>query len=266
MPRPIKKRAQKSKGPETDIDSIMSRVDGMSNNKIKKAIIAVVVVLVLALAIFGNIKYKASQQEKLANLQYMGYKYLTGADEFGAVLDSSQKALEAFTQAKAIERTPYNMYYLGVSQAKQGSIDEATATFEELLSAYPADSIYVSKTLFKLGALYMNNGDNDKSLEYFTKLGEMSKVPYQDLALVESARILESMGKTDESKEKYDTLIVQFPLSVYIDEALTKTGQEIVEEAKEATPLSGENTGAFKILDGLEEKEGAAPFKLPEQK
>ena len=77
----------------------------------------------------------------------------------------------------------------------------------------------------------------EEALKSLDRLYAQQSEFYKDTALVESARILESIGKDDEAMKKYETILKQFPESPFADEARLKTGTE--EEEKETGKSSG---------------------------
>ena len=70
----------------------------------------------------------------------------------------------------------------------------------------------------------MKKGDRDTALNLLDTIYHYKTGAFKDLALIESARILESMGKTAESEKKYEEITKNFPESPFLEEARAKLG------------------------------------------
>lgn len=73
---------------------------------------------------------------------------------------------------------------------------------------------------------YISKNDMNSAINTFNTLISIKDGLLQDMALFESGKTLEAMGKTDEAKSKYNELINKFPTSALVSEAKTKIGNK----------------------------------------
>jgi TolA-binding protein len=73
-----------------------------------------------------------------------------------------------------------------------------------------------------MASVYKKQGKLNEALETFNTLSSHKGDIYKDLALVESGKILEQMGRPDEAQKKYQELSTKYPNSPFIEEARSK--------------------------------------------
>jgi predicted negative regulator of RcsB-dependent stress response len=99
-------------------------------------------------------------------------------------------------------------------------------SLNELIKDYPSDKDILPLAYQKMADIQLRKGDKDAALKSLNTLYMSGGNIYKDLALVESARILESQGKKDEALAKYKELAEKFKDSPYFAEAEGKIGEK----------------------------------------
>lgn len=126
----------------------------------------------------------------------MGFAYLQ--------TDQADEAVRAFQRAIGEEHS--SNAYLGLGQAYNalGNTREAIATYKELLSFDPGQSV----AMLNLGIAYVNKKQYDKAIEQYLRGIEVAP---------EDTRIRYSLGAAYSSKKMYDEAIEQYMTAIGID-------------------------------------------------
>ena len=235
MPRPIKKRAQKKESRQESIQHTLDQMREMAAERQKQIFIGVAAIALVALAVLGSMYYRASVERQVADLEYQGYKEFNAlhveAPEPPAV--RAESAITFFRQARELRPSPFSQYYIGLSLYEMGKYAEAAGAFQSLVDTYPNEGSFIPPGLYKLGLSQLKAGQKEQALETFGRFRKVGIKAFGDLALLESARILESMGLNEEAVTMYETLLFEYPSSVFSSEARRKTARE-----DEAAPAS----------------------------
>jgi len=247
MPRPIKVRTKKASATD-EVHNMLDRLKAQSEERGKQILIGVVAILaIVVLASFSyiNKSKQASQVQTLKSQGYASYAAIEEAsDEQKAALAS--QALTLFNRANDMRPGAYSLYYIGLSRFALGEYEEAAADFESLVAKYPGETMFVPPALYKLGMTQIMLGKKELALETFASFKQRSITAFADLALLERARLLESMGQEEESRLAYETMLYDHPSSPFTREAKLK-----LEPPKdEANPFSGDTPLIFKPQEG----------------
>ncbi len=228
MPRPIKKRAPKSETREENIQHTLEQFRETAAARQNQIIVGVVLIIAIVAAVLGFMYLNAGTERKAAELEYMGYKEFNALNvEIPDPKDlRAERALPYFKQAMEMRPTPFSQYYIGLCYYELGEYDSAVDALQGLVDDYPDESRFVPPGLYKLGMAHLRSGRNEQALETFGRFRKVGIRAFGDLALLESARILESMGKMEESVTMYETLSFEYPSSVFATEARAKTQPE----------------------------------------
>jgi TolA-binding protein len=70
-----------------------------------------------------------------------------------------------------------------------------------------------------MATAYVKKGELDNALNTLKSLLSIKDSSLHDMALLESGKILELMGKKDDAKNKYNEMINKFPKSPLLNEA-----------------------------------------------
>jgi tetratricopeptide (TPR) repeat protein len=237
MPRPIKRRTARLKteaGNEV-MDIISSVGESASAYRMQVSI----VLGVLALAAFFSVGfyfYSGSIERKLEGFLYEGYKQyfgLYGAKNL-AEADRMEKALGNFRNAYDLRKSPLSLYYMAGCYYALGKYGEARESLSELSESFPRDDRFMPLAHYKMAMVEMKAERPDEALKALEKLyGLGAASSYKDLALVESARILDGLGRNEEAVRKYMTITEDFPGSPFLEEAVLRVMKEEEEEEEE---------------------------------
>ncbi len=225
MPRTIKKRVSKSESREENIQHTLEQFREVAAARQKQFIMGGVAILLIIAVVLGFMYMNAGTKSKAAELEYMGYKEFNALNvEIPAPKDlRAERALPYFKQALELRPTPFSQYYIGLSYYELGEYESAVDALQKLVDMYPDESRFVPPGLYKLGMAHLRAGRSEQALEVFGRFRKVGIKVFGDLALLESARILESMGKMEESVIMYETLSFEYPSSVFATEARAKT-------------------------------------------
>ncbi|KAF0182379.1 MAG: hypothetical protein FD164_1218 [Nitrospirae bacterium] len=223
MPKAIKNVIEKKSDERQYEENLENLRERMQERQRLFVRIGIAICLVLAL-IVGGVVYFNAAKSKAAAFELEGYKLL-GGDPAAAGLQPAEryrKAHEAFSRAYAEKKRPDYKYYMGLCSYETGDMDNALKAFQEVSES--SDQRFSALGLFKLGMTYLKKGDNERALAALNKLALMKNAPLQDMALLESGKILAAQGKAEEAKAKFQALVTQFPKSPVFAEAKARSG------------------------------------------
>ncbi|MEW5746106.1 MAG: tetratricopeptide repeat protein [Nitrospirota bacterium] len=225
MPRPIKKYVKKSDYEETDIRETVEDIRERLKGQQRTLIYALLAFGIVVIAVGGFYIYHSVSTSRAEELRYEGYKLFHGMTQapFAAPAERYKSALEKFKESYATRKNPATLLYIANSHYELGNYDEAITTLKELTARY-SDPRIMPLATYKLGMTYLKKGDVNNALTTFNNLAAIKDSPFQDMALLESGKILESMGKTEEAKAKYQELVNKFPRSAAVSEAKARLG------------------------------------------
>lgn len=224
MPRNIKKRTTKSSIKEERATNLFHRVQAFVFREEKVIVPVVVAVVVLLVLSSGFFIYQSSTNKKAEALAYDAYKtyytlYQAQPAERAALY---RNALEKFKKAYETRKSPFALFYMSNCYFGMGRYDEALKALAELNEKFPDDEGFVPLSYYKMAVITLNKGDKEAALKLLDTLYNYKSASLKDLALIESARILESMGKAEESAKKYEEITKSFPNSPFGEEAKSK--------------------------------------------
>jgi len=228
MPKAIKRKAVKpAQGPE-DIGAVLSRMRETADRRRKQIVAAAVVVVAAAALVAGVFLYRGGVEKKARALEYEGYKQSAGLYSTQNVNEAARagQALDSFNRAYELKKTPYSLLNIASARYTLGQYAEAASALEEFIRQFPEEKAFLPLARYKLGMARLRAGDSNAALEAFDGLSRHGAGPLGDLALMEAARLLEGMGKTDEAKARYEALARDYPQSPFLEEARRKAGIE----------------------------------------
>jgi len=251
MPRVIKKKTRKPARKEEDYTAVLDKIRQTAEARRKQIIGSVSAAIAIAVLALGIYFYTSNVENKALELRYEGYKLYHGlyAGESAAGGAKPAEALEKFKESYKTKEYPLTLMYIADSQYALGQYAEARETLDSLIRKYPGEKALMPMAEYKKAMADIRLGKTEDALEGLSKLAASGSRQYGDLALFQSARLLEDMGKHEEALEKYKQLINTYPSSVYLKEAIAKAGLSPEEgaagEAGEA-PAAAEVQGTGK--------------------
>ncbi|HYA26825.1 MAG TPA: tetratricopeptide repeat protein [Thermodesulfovibrionales bacterium] len=224
MPKVIKKKVTKPAKTEDGVRNVIRDVQGFTREKQRVLFPIVIAVAIICLGAVGFSMYRSSMQKEAAALEYEGYKLYYGLYQKQPFANEEryQKALEQFTKAYAKRKSPVSLFYIASSYYELGKLDDSLKTLNELNERFPDDERFTPLSYYKMAVIQVRKGDKEAALKLLDSLYGYRSESFKDLALMESAGILDSMGKKDEAMKKYEELTKNFPSSPFAADAKTK--------------------------------------------
>ena len=208
MPKPIKKKVVKKAGSEIEVGGVISKLKESAAKKKRVMVAAAGAVLIFAGAVSGFFIYNGIMKNKAQKLEYEAYKMYYGLYLTQSVAGEEQykKALELFKQAYDAKKSPVSLFYIANCYYETGKYEEALNTLRQLNLEFPDDERFVPLSYYKIAMVSLKRGNNDEALKALDILYRYKTGAFKDLSLLESGRILEAMGKTDDARRKYEEL------------------------------------------------------------
>jgi tetratricopeptide (TPR) repeat protein len=234
MPKPIKKKIQKPTYMEEDIGTAFERIKETVEKKQQQIIIALVVLILTVASVVGIILYRGNVREEALRLEYDGYKKYTGLYREVPVPEKErlEKALVSFRQAYEMGGSPFSLYYIANCQYALEQYDEAIASLRELNQKFPDDARFVPLSYYKMAMASLRTGNSEEALNALSVLANYRTDSLKDLALMESASILEQTSRSEDAKKMYEAVARGFQESPFLEEAMLKAGIENITEVK----------------------------------
>jgi len=229
MPKAIKKRtSKKTTGTEEGVkDKLISLKDAIQERK--KIILRYgAVILVLLIAVPGFLFYSYSSKKKAKTLAYEAYKIYQNMYQTQPLSkeDRYKKALDLFEKSYDTRKSPSVLMYIAGCYYELGNYDEAIKTLKDFTQRYSNEEDLIPLAYEKLAMAYERKGDTKEAMKALETLYNLKGTIYKDLALMESAKLLEKEGRRDEAMKKYKELTEKFPNSPFSDEAKAKLGEK----------------------------------------
>ncbi len=225
MPKAIKKRVEQKARREDSINETVTDIRQKLKDRQRTLVYSLLVAGGLILSVGSFFIYGKVMASKAQGLEYEGLKLFNGSGQTQVIApqDRYKNALEKFKASYAAKKSPFALLYIANSYYELGNYDEALKTLKDLTVRY-SDPKVMSLAYYKMAMTYMRKGDAASALNTFNSLSSIKDSPLQDMALLESGRLLESMGKTEEAKDKYKELISKFPQSALVNAAKARLG------------------------------------------
>jgi predicted negative regulator of RcsB-dependent stress response len=223
MPKIIKKRNVQHGKPEENLRDTVDDIRVKIKEQQRTLVIALAAFVIVLIAVGGFFIYNKWQGDKADELQREAYKafYNEGGVQSPAAGEDYKKALGLFRKSYDAKKRADVLLYIAYCQYGLGYYDEAIATLKEFNGKFN-DAAIAPLAYYKLSEAYLKKGDMTNAL---AALSSITSGIYQDMALMQSGRILELQGKTDEARAKYKELVAKFPNSIFAGEAKARAGQ-----------------------------------------
>lgn len=218
MPKAIKKKVLKPSKKQEDVGAVLTKARAALSRK--NIFIAIGVALLLLVVVAGY-AWRVMNNRKAEGLFYEGYKLYYGLYQQRPLPESERflDALENFKKSFDAKGSPTSLYYMANSYYNLGKYDDAASTLLMLNLLYPDDERFVPLAYYKLVLISLKREKREDALKYLETLQSYRTGSYKDLALIESGRVLEEMGKLDEAMKNYEALVKEFSGSPFAEEA-----------------------------------------------
>jgi tetratricopeptide (TPR) repeat protein len=227
MPKLIKKRTSKKvAGTETEVKEKLASLKDTIQERRKTVLRYGTIILIVLIAIPAFLFYDYTSKKKAKALEYEAYKIYQNIYQTQPLTTEERfkKALDIFKKSYETRKTPSVLLYIAGCYYELGNYDEAIRTLKEFIQKYRGEEDLIPLAYEKLAMSYERKGDTKEALKTLESLYNLNGDIYKDLALIDSAKLLEKEGKTDEAMKKYKELSEKFPNSPFSDEAKAKLG------------------------------------------
>lgn len=226
MPKVIKKKAVKHTKPDMDVKDILDGSREFVQNKRSVLLPVLIVVIIASIVISGVFIYRADINKKAAALEYEAYSVYYNLNQKQPLQKEEPYllALEKFKKAYETKKSPFSLFYMASCHYNTGKYDEALKTLKTLNEQFPDDERFVPLSYYKMAVVNLKKGDMETALKLLETLYNYKTGYFKDLALIESARILDAIGKREEADKKYEELAKNFAASPFAEEAKARTG------------------------------------------
>lgn len=228
MTKAIKKRSEKRVGTtEEELRETVVDIRQKLKERQRTLVYAVAIFVALAISITGFAVYKKTSSGKALEMEMEGYKLFYGDYQARVIPHDERikKALEMFKKSYAAGKRPDALLYTANCQYELGNYDEAVKTLKDLNNQF-SDPKIISLSYYKLAMAYEKKGDMNNAIAALKNLLSIKDSPLQDMALMETGKILELTGKNEEAINKYRELINKFPKSALVSEARARLGEK----------------------------------------
>jgi len=222
MPKAIKKKITKQSTKEEVTHFLYKKSSDLRKQRFFMPLVAGL--LIAAFAVGGFLIYRSQVQKKAEALEYEAYKIFYGIQQKEPVKGEEhyQKALEKFRQAYEARKSAFSLYFIANAYYNLSQYDNALKTLKELNAEFPDDDKLVPLSYYKMAMIHLQKGDREGALKLLETLYRYRNSSFRDLAVIETARILDASDKKEEAAKKYEELIKDFPESPFGEEAQQK--------------------------------------------
>lgn len=228
MPKAIKKKPARPAKKEEDVKNILHVVRESVAGRQKLLLPVFVGAVVVIIAVAGLLIYRSQKNAKAEALQYEAYKIYYGLYQKQQPLqkvESYQKALDKFKEAYETRKSAFSLFYMAHCYYEMGKYDDSLKALNELNKRFP-DERFVPLSYYKMAMISLKKGDGESALKFLDAIINYKTGSFKDLALSESAKILDSMGKTEDAARKYEELKKNFPNSPLVKTAQAQPGEK----------------------------------------
>lgn len=228
MPKPIKKRITKPVKPEEGVKDVLYGARDFISERQKIFYPVIIALVIIALGAGGFSIYRSNVKAKAEALAYEGYRFYYGLYQKQTLPKEAQyqMALEKFKKAYETRESPLSLFYIANCYYTMGNYDEALKALRELNERFPNDERFLPLSQHKISVIHLKKGDKEAALKALDDMYRAKTGSLKDLALMESARLLDGMGKRDDSMKRYEELAKNFPGSPFAEEAKAKIGEK----------------------------------------
>ncbi|MHB8882892.1 MAG: tetratricopeptide repeat protein [Thermodesulfovibrionales bacterium] len=227
MPKAIKKRLKHTEV-ETEVQDRISDIKKLMREKQKAVIMYGAVAGIAVAVVVGLLFYKYTTDEKARQLEYEAYKIYHNEYQTTPLSKQEQFSTAAalFQQAYAKSKSPRLLLYLASCNAALERYPEATTTLDLFFKNHSGDKGLLPLAYRQAAGIQLKTGNKAAALQNLDALYKLSGDLFKDVALIESARILEDDGKKEEAAAKYRELTEKFKDSPFFNEATAKLGEK----------------------------------------
>ncbi len=227
MPKMIKKRIEKKEDKEEDIRETIGDLRERLGAKQRTLVLGLAAFLVVVSVAVGFLVYNRFTTNKALELAAEGNKIFYGNGTASPLppAERYKKALALFRESYDKKQRAPVLLYIAYCDYELGNYDETIKSLKELVARYSEPEV-VPLAYLKMSDAYLKKNDSESALAMLKNLASIKGSTLQDVALLETGKILESQGKPEEAKKAYRALVTKFPKSGLVGEAKAKLGEK----------------------------------------
>ncbi|MGE5239267.1 MAG: tetratricopeptide repeat protein [Chloroflexota bacterium] len=227
MPKMIKRRIEKKEDKEEDIRETIGDLRERLRSKQRSLVLGLVAFLVVVSVGVGFLVYNRITVNKSLELAAEGNKIFYGNGTASPLppAERYKKALALFKESYDKKQRAPVLLYIAYCDYELGNYDETIKSLKELVARYSEPEV-VPFAYLKMSDAYLKKNDPESALTMLKNLASIKGSALQDVALLETGKILESQGKPEEAKKAYRDLVAKFPKSGLVQEAKAKLGEK----------------------------------------
>jgi len=231
MPKPIKKRPVKAVQQQEDVQEALSKFAAQAAERKKHLAIAGIVLLVALLVSVGAYLFNKNAAQRALQAESEGYmlfssSYKTAAERTEAL----ERALKSFREANDTRPTAFRKYYIAATLYELGRYEDTTRALDELDSEYASNKRFVPVSKLKRAMTYRSMGNNEAALSALQEFNFITSSSLKDFAMMETAELLEIMGREDDAQLYYSQILRDFPESRFAQKANSRLKQPALSE------------------------------------
>lgn len=229
MPKQIKKRAtKKAADTETEVKDKLTIFKDVLRHQKKSFIKYGIAVFVAIVLIISFLIYFFSLQKTAKHLEYEAYSTFYNEHQNTTISEKErfEKALDIFQKSYKSKKSPLPLFYIASCYYELGKYDEALNTLKDFIKRYSDENTMIPLAYAKLAQVYQQKGEKDEALNSLDTLAHLKSSIYTDFALMETGRILEKEGRSDEAKKKFNEIATRFPNSPFTEEVKAKLSKK----------------------------------------
>jgi tetratricopeptide (TPR) repeat protein len=265
-------KKREKKGKEQNLQeqikkSISAIISNLILANIKLIGISALVIVVVAVAIFGWMTYKKSLNEKAlvlenearelhntVNSEATSDESETTAKSLQDVLALYQQIIEEYPGTVSAERA---WYFSGSLEYNMGNYDKAYEYFETYIKKYPKGQLRF-RAEEDIGYIFEQQGEYQKAIEQFKSIEDKVPSSTKSELLLAIGRNYESLGQTDNAVEIYQNIIDSNTSVSSKNKArerldILRPGAFLLEESEEESPKEPEKAS---LEEGSQTTEG----------
>ena len=156
-----------------------------------------------------------------------------------------------------------SLFLLGNSLMEEQKFSAAIEKYNELIRSNAQDPILIGLVQQRLGLAYLLSGDQSSALSTWQAILDNPKTLNKDQIVFELAKLAEAEEKTQEAVGHYKTLIQDYPLSPFSNEAALRVKVLAPEEQQESSQTESTESKGSSVSEA---ETGKEPGKIEGEK
>jgi tetratricopeptide (TPR) repeat protein len=214
MPKPIKKKAVKAEVKQEDVQEVLSKLAAQAVERKKHLTVAGIAVLVVLLISAGAYLFNKNASQRALYMESEAFMLFSGVYETASErAHALEQALAGFRDANATRPTPFRKYYEAAILYDLGRYEECLKALDEFDSEYSSNMRFVPISRLKRAMVHKSMGNNEAALSTLQEFSFISSKSLKDYAIIQTAELLDAMGRQDEAQQYYSQVITDYPES-----------------------------------------------------